>query len=806
VDERAYPLREKTLDKQYKKMLYVTLLAAVPIVFSLASAESTTWYKEMRISNVTGIDSCYPGVASGRTGSSDVAIHIVWQDKQDGNWEVYYRRYYSSNSTRRGNWSEPVRISVLDNTDSQYPKIACNGKEAYIVWLDGYNNIYFRRVNSDGSLQSPFSLSSNAASGGDEPVLIDYTDGAIHVVWAGDTGGGGDPPDPERKVYYRRSVDGGNNWEAEQEIADYGYDSGGKSLAGAQGKVCIAWSIGNGGWQIKYATSTDNGQTWGVGEIPGSGFPLLAGPALAGDEKTGNGNIYMLYSLEEWGPPPSFGEKLHVRKWDGSENWEEDSFSSDAGVDGVSAYGDRVYDVYETIYSPSYKYLECAESTNGGESWSTPATVVDNGSSDSVKPGICSSETGTHLVWQDERDRDGHWEVYFKSTLGSIPQAPIRTEIATLHVNSGRELFDGEIVGVRSNGLMEAEFNILVDQSSVQNGGIELIEVKNNLNETINEETPLDFTFEVFDSSCTVAVKPSSGELKKNYLYILQVTGNLRNRRGNQIIAEDIEIPFRTVMDHTRKNVITKETNERLIIITPPNALNRDGYIIINTNPLTYQEKVDDNAITSANDKLQGNGEGFQYPLDIWEFCAYYETGDEVEDFNSIIEIRLPYADNGGGMVGDDSNPIGEETLLAFWLNEEHANWVKVPDCQIDSRKNFVTIRVIGFSVYALIGSPVYDLSEAHAYPVPWKPNDGKDETGTEAGGITFTNLSSQGVIKVFTISGELVMEHEFKPVDKGKWTWDVKTPGGKKVFSGVYIYCIKNEMEQKVGRLMIIR
>ena len=104
------------------------------------------------------------------------------------------------------------------------------------------------------------------------------------------------------------------------------------------------------------------------------------------------------------------------------------------------------------------------------------------------------------------------------------------------------------------------------------------------------------------------------------------------------------------------------------------------------------------------------------------------------------------------------------------------------------------------------MGSAFYDLSEAHAYPVPWKPNDGKEDTGTEEKGITFTKLSTEGIIKIYTISGELVKEYEFKPADMYKWTWDVKTPNGEKVFSGVYIYYIKNEKEHKTGKLIIIK
>ncbi len=151
--------------------------------------------------------------------------------------------------------------------------------------------------------------------------------------------------------------------------------------------------------------------------------------------------------------------------------------------------------------------------------------------------------------------------------------------------------------------------------------------------------------------------------------------------------------------------------------------------------------------------------------------------------------------------------PLMEETLLAFWLNEEHSNWVRVPSSRVDRENNVIlTGEVPSFSVFGLMGSAVYDLSDTHAYPVPWKPNDGKDETGTEQQGITFTNLSSQGAIKIYSMSGELVREYDYKPADGGKWTWDGKNSNREKVFSGVYIYYIKNEKEQKKGRLMIIR
>jgi hypothetical protein len=238
------------------------------------------------------------------------------------------------------------------------------------------------------------------------------------------------------------------------------------------------------------------------------------------------------------------------------------------------------------------------------------------------------------------------------------------------------------------------------------------------------------------------------------------------------------------------------------------NALTEDGYLIINTEPLTYQFRVNPENISVANEKSITNG---WYPIEgcLWEIKVCKENGDWMEDkFGYEVKIIFPYPyDEDKEVVKDALIPLMEETLLAFWLNEEHSNWVRMPGSRVD-RENTVVVtgEVPHFSVFGLMGSAVYDLSDAHAYPVPWKPNDGKDETGTEQDGITFTTLSSQGAIKIYSISGELVREYDYKPADGGKWTWDVKTSRGEKVFSGVYIYYIKNEKEQKTGRLMIIR
>jgi hypothetical protein len=96
-------------------------------------------------------------------------------------------------------------------------------------------------------------------------------------------------------------------------------------------------------------------------------------------------------------------------------------------------------------------------------------------------------------------------------------------------------------------------------------------------------------------------------------------------------------------------------------------------------------------------------------------------------------------------------------------------------------------------------GSPNYDLSSAHAYPVPYRP-------ARDPNGIRFSGISNQGSIKIFTLDGQLVKSFSF---DNGpgwvEWT-PVTSDGGDPVGSDVYLYVIENDQQRKVGKLMVIR
>jgi hypothetical protein len=160
------------------------------------------------------------------------------------------------------------------------------------------------------------------------------------------------------------------------------------------------------------------------------------------------------------------------------------------------------------------------------------------------------------------------------------------------------------------------------------------------------------------------------------------------------------------------------------------------------------------------------------------------------------------------GFVRDnDGRLVREKTLSLYWLDETNNLWLKLPDSTVDTQTHMVSARVNHFSVYALFGGSDTDLSHAYAYPVPWKPSAGKDETGTLADGITFTGLGSAATIRLYTLSGELVRALQFEYTGGAEQQkWDGTNEQGEAVASGVYLYRIENSREHVTGKLIIVR
>jgi hypothetical protein len=107
----------------------------------------------------------------------------------------------------------------------------------------------------------------------------------------------------------------------------------------------------------------------------------------------------------------------------------------------------------------------------------------------------------------------------------------------------------------------------------------------------------------------------------------------------------------------------------------------------------------------------------------------------------------------------------------------------------------------IGVDIVGGIEPSQANLDLAHAFPVPYIPSKGHAS-------ITFSNLSANATIRIYTLTGELVKELIKNDPASDRIAWvPVENEQGQGVASGVYMWVIESSDGQtKVGKLMIIK
>ena len=437
-----------------------------------------------------------------------------------------------------------------------------------------------------------------------------------------------------------------------------------------------------------------------------------------------------------------------------------------------------------------------------------PTTKIE--SLDSIQPEWTDkSKDGTYYFKVKAKDYAGNFSQVSSFTYEY--RADLVYLEATIEVE-GKERQGDEVKGVKANTLPEIEFNKEV-WGVRNNVEVELIrdnEGKEYENRTVSCEI----------SSSTVFLWKANPEKdwESNHTYRIKVKDNIEDKTGNRLMEEK-ELIFTTMLDRTKRNVVMWESEKKTEMILEANALEEDGYILINLEPLSLKEtgakeakQVNKDAIIEADKKVKNNGDRYCYNLreSMKEISGYNtEGGKMVGEFSSDVYVEFPYGDEDNDGIVDStketSEPVSEKTLSIYWLDEERKLWVKVSGTEVDKEKNVARAKVIGFGTYTLMGGGFYDLSDAYAYPVPYKPNDGLSTTGDETTGIRFTNLSTEAEIRIYTISGELVKKLVHKSGYVEEW-YPVENEKGEKVVSGVYIYYIENQKQHKLGKLVIIR
>ncbi|MBE33174.1 hypothetical protein CL647_03515 [bacterium] len=252
--------------------------------------------------------------------------------------------------------------------------------------------------------------------------------------------------------------------------------------------------------------------------------------------------------------------------------------------------------------------------------------------------------------------------------------------------------------------------------------------------------------------------------------------------------AEAVALTYHTLPDGIAELVIVDNSNST-------NSL-RELITGLYTQPLSLVDyKFDDSQLS--------------IPTELTDYSVTVVAKDE---YGNIIN-HVDLSEHGVAMKLEypESVLYDSDDLVIIEYDDVNMEWRQNEETTIvETLSNSVITEINNTGVYALaeLNQLRDTLENLRVYPNPWIPLDGKANTGWETGeesGIVFDQLKPETEISIYTITGELVITHKTGALDES-WNWNGKNNVGHNVFSGVYIYLVKNQDEVKTGKLTIVR
>jgi hypothetical protein len=201
------------------------------IHYTKSTDNGTTWSTETKLTD-SSAQQLFPSLSI-----SGTTIHLIWQDTRDGNTEIYYKR-----STNNGiNWGIDTRLTNNAGASGN-PLGASIGLNVYVVWddnRDGNWEIYFKHSTDAGiTWGSDIRLTDTTGDSGWPSIAV--APPFIHVTWE-------DQRDGNREIYYRRSINNGQNWDPYIRQTNNTSMSRLPSIAVSSSFVHIIWQDGRDG-------------------------------------------------------------------------------------------------------------------------------------------------------------------------------------------------------------------------------------------------------------------------------------------------------------------------------------------------------------------------------------------------------------------------------------------------------------------------------------------------------------------------------------------------------------------------------
>ena len=366
------------------KIAFIVFFGIVNVLFS-------QWQGDTRLTNnpANSLTSYYNNGWSIATAGN--FVHVVWHDSRDGNPEIYYKR-----STDGGtSWQADTRLTN-NGFDSYDACVAVLGSAVHVVWYDGRDGnyeIYYKRSTDGGASWGPDTRITNNTYLSLLPSVA-VTASAVHIVW------NDQPASNNDEIYYKRSTDGGASWSAETRLTNFISPSHTPTIAAEGSNIHISWTDSREVFpEVYYKRSTDSGITWG-NDIPITEADFInsefSSISVSGstvhivwvDSKNSNTEIYYRRSTNSG------------VSWEAETRLTNNSAVS--VFPSLAVSGSAAHIVWNDMRDGNHE-IYYKNSTDGGVTWGTDIRLTNNPEI-SQNSFIAVSGSVLHVVWRDSRD------------------------------------------------------------------------------------------------------------------------------------------------------------------------------------------------------------------------------------------------------------------------------------------------------------------------------------------------------------------------------------------------------------------
>lgn len=330
-------------------------------------------------------------------------IHLVWQDVLASPWwDIFYA--YSSDGGI--SWTAPRAIQHPSQA-FRYPAriAAASPTEIHATWResregDNGDSILYGRSTNGGTSWTLTTLASFPSAGNKSPAIARSASGRIHVIWTRDSAG----------VFYANNA----NWSNVARISDVDaaqFSDAPRIIAGATSVLYAIWADKrSGAWKVYVDCSTDNGAHWSV-DVPIDG---AAGSQDAPSLTVATDGTVIAAWRDDRNRTTSGYDILVSRSTNGGATW-----SVPATVPSSQASADQHDPVL--VIGGSLVHLFCRQmdggklnvfhsySADGGLTW-TPLAPVDAGGTGvehGIPAAVAQASGAVFVAWEDRRAGNG---------------------------------------------------------------------------------------------------------------------------------------------------------------------------------------------------------------------------------------------------------------------------------------------------------------------------------------------------------------------------------------------------------------